>query len=268
MKKIDIHCHTTNRALTDIAHHRADIPTIRGLMSKHEIETTVLLATYFPHRGTGITNFRLLHWIQGFPELVMFGSLDFEHYFFQGMNELTELSHNGYIKGIKVYTGYQHVDQKKLQEVAQLAQRENLPVMFHTGYCYSTLRSGTSNTNIVRASDLIRIAKEYGIHVIASHLNKPFLDDLIRSVKQCPTMQADMSGLLDSAWNATEKTMDTEAVRTYVGECGPARLLFGTDFPVQTHEDSIDFIERAMHDYSESDRRMVYYENAQRILTR
>ena len=50
------------------------------------------------------------------------------------------------------------------------------------------------------------------------------------------------------------------------GECGPKRLLFGTDFPVQTHEDSILLIEESMKTYSDQDKQDVYHDNAARIL--
>jgi predicted TIM-barrel fold metal-dependent hydrolase len=51
-----------------------------------------------------------------------------------------------------------------------------------------------------------------------------------------------------------------------LGECGSSRLMFGTDFPVQTHEDSVNFIERTMKDFPEKDRENVYFNNAERVI--
>ncbi|MFA5084627.1 MAG: hypothetical protein WC475_04620, partial [Candidatus Paceibacterota bacterium] len=109
MKKIDFHCHTTNRMLES---GDATIGAILKKMEKFEIEKSVLLATYFPHKGSGISNFRLLDWIGGRKELCLFGSLDFKNYFYQGLNELNELAERGDLKGIKIYTCYQDIDLK------------------------------------------------------------------------------------------------------------------------------------------------------------
>ena len=91
MKKIDMHCHTSPREIEGIIPKSATIAQITAEMKKHEIERTVLLATYFPHKGSGISNFRLHDWIEGNKKFLMFGSLDFEHYFYQGYNELEEM---------------------------------------------------------------------------------------------------------------------------------------------------------------------------------
>lgn len=50
---------------------------------KYEIEKTVLLATYFPHKESSISNFRLYDWIRDNKRFLMFGSLDFDHFFYQ-----------------------------------------------------------------------------------------------------------------------------------------------------------------------------------------
>jgi hypothetical protein len=92
MKKIDVHCHTTNRILTDAANSDASLEAIAIQMKEYGIIHTILLATYFPQRGTGISNYRLRHWIKGKPEFSMFGSLDFAHFFYQGYNELEEMA--------------------------------------------------------------------------------------------------------------------------------------------------------------------------------
>jgi len=43
-------------------------------------------------------------------------------------------------------------------------------------------------------------------------------------------------------------------------------LLFGTDHPVQTHEDSIEFVERGMSSFPEEEKQDVYFNNACRLL--
>jgi uncharacterized protein len=270
MKKIDMHCHTTNRNL-DTLIGNASIGTIREQMKLHEVEKTVLLATYFPHRGSGISNFRLLNWISGKPEFVMFGSLDFENYFFQGINELNELAETSAIKGIKIYTCYQNVDLKseKMGQLVGLAKKHSLPLAFHCGYSYTSMkRYGTPTiTNMVKASDLEPLLKENpDVNFLACHLSKPFLYDLIRVTKENRNLHTDTSGLIDSKYESPEVPLCVEEVRRYLEECGPNNLLFGTDFPVQSHEHSVQIVEGAMKNFSEPDKNLVYYENARRLL--
>src|SRR3989338_6912632 len=88
---IDIHCHTTNRPLPETIDQSATIDTIVQKMNQYNISRTCLIASYFPHKQSGISNYRLAHWINNDPRFALFGSLDFEHYFYQGYNELEEL---------------------------------------------------------------------------------------------------------------------------------------------------------------------------------
>jgi len=271
MKKIDIHCHTTNRSVKDILPASAGIETLLSEMKAHDVEKTVLLATYFPHRESGISNFRMHHWIKDRPEFAMFGSLDFEHYFKQGMNELYELSEGGLIKGIKIYTGYQRIDLESanFREVLGLARKQELPVMFHCGFSYSSMRQygKPAITVVVGAKMLEPIALEYpSLVFILSHLAKPATEELISVLKRAPNVYTDMSGLVDSKFDKDEIPDSIESIRKVLGECGPKKLLFGTDFPVQTHDDSVYFIEQAMKDYSLKDKEDVYYNNARRLL--
>jgi len=271
MRKIDIHCHTTNRKLEDILPKSATLDTILEEMHKHDIEKTVVLATYFPHRASGISNFRLLHWIRGIPRFNMFASLDFEHYFYQGINELTELAEGNLIKGIKLYTCYQNIDLKSpnFKEIISIAKNHKLLLMFHCGYSYSCMRhyGRITVTESVKPSHLDFLIKNNPeVNIIISHLAQPFTDELIVLAKKYPNVYSDTSGLIDSKFSRHKIPESIEDIKKFLGECGPKRLLFGTDFPVQTHEDSIFFAEEAMKEYSFPDKQDVYYNNARRLI--
>jgi predicted TIM-barrel fold metal-dependent hydrolase len=289
MKKIDIHCHTTLQPLHDCAEPDASVWTLAGRMEAHDISEAFLYATYFPHRGTGISNYRLAQWLGrvGYaqrqdvdsllPEarLSMFGSLDMEHYFLQGMSELEELREHPVqavcMQGIKMYTCYQDIDLsgERMHAVMDFARKEVIPVAFHCGYSYMSIRKGggPSVARMVRASDLSSLAKEYGdVPIMVAHMSKPYLDDLIATILAHPNMVTDMSGLIDSKHDRQLIPQCIDDIRRFLYECGPTRLLFGTDFPVQTHADSVYFIEEAMKGFSEEDKRSVYHDNARKIL--
>ena len=277
MKKIDIHCHTSDRAIEDVLDPDASTLNIITLMQKHDIKYTVLLATYFPHKQSGISNFRLLNWIDhswirgSEHNFLMFGSLDFEHYFYQGYNELRELAIMGKIHGIKIYTCYQDINiiSKKFETIMKLAELYKLPVMFHAGVSYAAYRKYGKKTiaRMYGANELVWVAKKYpNINFILSHLSKPDFGSMVDVAKHTPNVYSDVSGLIDSKHNAEEIPECIENVKIFVSEVGPSKLLFGTDFPVQSHEHSIQFVEEGMAGYSRKDRYLVYYDNAARLL--
>lgn len=271
MKKIDIHAHTTNRAMKSTMQPYATLDVLSEEMRKYEVSKTVLLATYFPHRGSGVSNYRLLSWILGNPKFMMFGSLDFEHYFYQGYNEINELAARDMIKGIKLYTCYQNIDFKddKFKRVLQTAREYKLPVMFHTGYSYSSMRvlGKPSVSEMVSAKTLEGVArKNEDLTFIFSHMSKPYFKDMERVAKRNENVYTDMSGLIASRHDRDEIPQGVNAVRSFLENVGPRKMLFGTDFPVQTHEDSVYFVEEGMKGFSEKEKADVYYNNARRLL--
>jgi len=271
MKKIDIHCHTTNRKVEGVSCEHPTLEELAKEMQKHNVEKTVLLATYFPHKGTGISNFRLLNWINNNPRFEMFGSLDFDYFYYQGMNELEELAEKELIKGVKIYTCYQHIDLKsdKLKNAIKLAEKHSLPVMFHVGYSYSCMsKTGkVAYTDPVSPASLDFLAKENPkVNFIFSHMGKPFFNEMAKAAKENNNVYTDSSGLIDFNDKKEEIDLTVKEIKTYLNKCGPGKLLFGTDFPVQTYEHSIYLIDRAMKDFSIEDKKKVYYENARRLL--
>lgn len=283
MKKIDVHCHTTNRPLKSTANEDASLDAIVRQMNHHEIVRTVVLATYFPHKGTGISNYRLLHWIQHRPEFVLFGSLDFEHFFYQGFNELEEMAEEHTIRGIKLYSAYQKIDfhSASFKKVLNLASRKKLPVMFHGGVSYMLWKKlGNQGVLDLAKSPSSRRQEDYKtpeeievvaqqfpeVSFIVSHLCKPFFKEMMGVLKRNKNIFTDASGILDSHLDRAYREQGVNQVRQFFAECGTEQMLFGTDFPVQTHEDSIYFFEESLHGYSETERKRVYFDNANHLI--
>ena len=244
--------------------HDASLAAIEQQMALYEVEKTVLLASYFPQKGTGISNFRIFSWIQKKPHFCMFGSLDFEHYFYQGLNELAELADA--ISGIKIYTGYQRIASSQLEKILALANEKKIPVMFHMGYCYTPAAEYTNERGPSPSVLIGHIAKFPDVNFIISHLAKPHLNELITLVVKHNNVYADMSGLIHSKFRRHLISKRVEDVKRFVSACGPHKLLFGTDFPVQTYQDSVYFVEQGLKHFSEEEKAMVYYGNAQRLL--
>jgi predicted TIM-barrel fold metal-dependent hydrolase len=255
--KIDIHCHTTRRLLTGLVGADASIQAIEAEMVKYNIHYTVLLATYFPQKKTGITNYRMLHWIQNSSassKFVLFGSLDFEHYFYQGLNELNELAEQSLIKGIKIYAGYQTILSEQLEEVLRICQKYQLPAMIHTGDCF--------NTNGKSCADI----NSLDLNFIYSHLGNPHIGEVQERIQRYKNIYTDISGLINSAKDSKDIPALIKSVKNLVATCGVSQLMFGTDFPVQTHKDSILIAEKGLKGVSDADKHHFYYNNAAKLL--
>lgn len=237
MRKIDIHCHATNRPLKHTISPKADLSTIWNEMAKHEIHFTVVLASYFPdpkgNHGTGISNYRLKSWLEDWNSFVMFGSLDFNHYFYQGLNELEELAEKKAIRGIKIYTGYQNIAMTDLEEVLKLCSKFQLPIMFHTGDCAGS----RGHASIDQLDGFVE--KYSDVNFIYTHLCNPNLESIIERVKRYKNVHTDMSGMIHSGKDDLEIPQCIENLKRFYGECGTNQLMFGTDFPVQTHDHSV-----------------------------
>jgi predicted TIM-barrel fold metal-dependent hydrolase len=266
MRKIDIHCHTTRAQLQGIIPSSATLSVIESEMRIYDIEYTIVLASYFPKKDHGICNYRMLHWIHNKPAFKLFGSLDFQYYFSTGMRELTELAEEGHLYGIKIYSGYQHLDydSDKFIRIGKLAEQYHLPIMFHGGFQQG---HGSNLTLAVSPQLISQVAKKLPqVPIIISHLAWPFVQELIAASLQFDNLYTDMSGMLDSYKTPHTLPQCVEGLKQYLEACGPKKLLFGTDFPIQTHTDSIQLIELAMSDYSDLDRKDVYYNNAATLL--
>lgn len=290
MKKIDIHCHTTNHKLYGLHTDYARIEDILEHMRKYEIEKTVLVATYFPHKGTGVTNQMLLERIKGRPELIAFGSIDVENKPEQGLKELDELAAERKIKGIKLYPGYQEFSpsDEKMSQIYALAERYSLPVMLHTGSLHCSIRdqyniecavieNSAKNTRckgvycikenmyLSEPRQLINAAKKFPkVNFIASHLGYPHYNQLIELLQNCPNVHTDVSGVFKSGYEDDYKTELEIEIPRIAKAVGIERMLFGTDFPIQSVQDSVRIVESLKLNASEKE--MMYYKTAAKLL--
>lgn len=267
--KFDVHCHTTNRPLSHTASPDATLDSIVSIARGYNIQKTLLLATYFPKKGTGVSNFRMRYWMDLVHQdrrlnnpFIMFGSLDFEHYFKQGFNELEELAERKLIKGVKIYAGYQNLDLLKLETlILPLCVQHDFPIMFHTGDC--TGMNGVY-ADVEEFDPLVE--KFPNVPFLYSHLCNPNLQKVTDRVTRYKNVYTDMSGLIHSVHDRHELPLAIENVRRFYDTCGIDRLMFGTDFPVQTHADSIQIAEKALHDTaSKEELQKFYWSNANEI---
>jgi predicted TIM-barrel fold metal-dependent hydrolase len=265
---IDLHAHTSKQPMRDLHVTSASIETLEGLASQYGITTIVLLATYFTYRNTGVHNYDMLERIKGHPLFLMFGSLDAKNELEAGLAELEQLATEEKISGIKLYPGYQrfHPSEPELDAVYTLAEKFRLPVMLHGGELH---RCDEKYQELARPCYIEKPARDHpNVKFVVSHLSNPYFAELRDVMDRCPNVHTDISGQFRSG-----SPEDTPEYREFiVGEIrkflscsrGSERVIFATDFPIQSYKDTLDLVNRL--NLSGQDLKNMMAENSLRIL--
>jgi hypothetical protein len=152
--------------------------------------------------------------------------------------------HPGYVKGFKVRLGYVPVfaDDPVFDRLYDYAVDATLPVLFHSG------DTATSSGSLVHAHPLTldRLAdRRSELRIVVCHMGNPWIMDTAELVYKHPNVYADLSGLIAGDSRYLERYIDYLAARIseaiyFAG--GADKFLFGTDYPVQTHENSLRLV--------------------------
>ncbi len=283
---IDIHAHTSNHRMWGLHVESATIRDLEQWAERFGVTKIVLMATYFPYKSSGLSNHDLLDRIRGNDLFLMFGSLDVMNSLQRGLVELDGLARMGLIAGIKLYPGYQNFNpsDEKVFVIYELARKYHLPVMFHTGELHHCCPRGERHNGGGRCGEVCwidnlgylaepqsiqRAAEVYpDVTFVFSHLGNPFFQQCRQVMRQCPNVYTDISGQFVSG---TEE--DTPEYREELGNelqrfmqlPGAAdRIMFATDFPIQSYQDSVDLV--GLMNLSEADHQKVMYQNAANLL--
>lgn len=284
---IDMHAHTSKHPMRDLHVTSASIAFLENEAQRHGISRIFLMATYFPIKNTGVHNFELLKRIEGHSLFRIFGSLDVMNNLDSGLAELELLTQWSKIAGIKLYPGYQGFEpsEKRLDKVYALAEKYRLPIMLHGGELHeccppAIIETGPRPCGLPacklrdyedqsRPQHIERPARDFpNVKFVVSHLSNPYFSELREVMKRCPNVFTDISGQFVSG-----SSEDTEEYRQFiVSEIqqflsipgGYERVLFATDFPIQSYADSLDLVARLQ--LSDKELKNVLALNALRVL--
>jgi predicted TIM-barrel fold metal-dependent hydrolase len=152
--------------------------------------------------------------------------------------------YRGSVKGFKVRLGYVPVfaDDPVFGPLYDYAVDTALPVLFHSG------DTATSSGSLIHAHPLTldRLADQRSeMRIVVCHMGNPWIMDTAELVYKHPNVYADLSGLVAGNSRYLGRYVDYLAARIseavyFVG--GADKFLFGTDYPVQTHENSLRLV--------------------------
>ncbi|MHB8567998.1 MAG: amidohydrolase family protein [Nitrososphaerales archaeon] len=148
-----------------------------------------------------------------------------------------------FMRGFKIRLGYVRVfaSDEIFAPLYDYAEGENLPVMFHTGDTASS--SGSLEHSHPLTLDKLANMRE-NLKIVACHFGNPWIDDVAELTYKHFNMYADISGLF-TGMTKYEARYKRELARKishaiYFSD-GADKILFGTDYPVETITSAIAF---------------------------
>lgn len=173
--------------------------------------------------------------------------------------------HKGFVKGFKIWLGYRRVFARDdvFAPLYDYAQERELPVLFHTG----DTASSTGSLAHAHPLTLDEVANEReGLKIVVCHLGNPWILDTAELLYKHANVFADISGLVTGGGSYTKEYLRTLAQKIseavfYAG--GADKLLFGTDYPVETLEKGLSLV--SMLEVTQEDKEKILWRNASRL---
>ena len=170
-----------------------------------------------------------------------------------------------YVKAFKVRLGYINASAESpvFRRLYDYAESENLPVLFHTG------DTAFSTGDLARSHPLTldKLANQREqLTMVLCHFGNPWFDDVAELIYKHPNVYADISGLITPSDSYADRFVEWLAKKVseaiyYAG--GAEKVIFGTDYPVTTHSETLALVSRL--EVKESDKEKILSRNAERV---
>ena len=206
------------------------------LKAMEQVDRAIVLAFRATASGINVPNDFIAEYVGRAPEKLI-GFLSVEPQQHDPMGEIERAVFDLGMKGIKLSPIYQHFhpNDPVAYPIYAKAQELGLPILFHQGttfprkaplkYAHPVLLEDVA----LRFPDLV---------MIIAHLGHPWEADTIVLIRKQPNVYSDISALFYRPWqcyNALRLAMEYGVTH---------KLLFGTDYPVTTAQESIEGLYR------------------------
>jgi predicted TIM-barrel fold metal-dependent hydrolase len=138
------------------------------------------------------------------------------------------------IKLLPMYAGFYPQD-AKLDDLWTYAVRHDLPVMLHTGTTF--VDQAPLDCTLPRHLDAVAI-RYPGCRIIMAHLGHPYEGETVAVIRKHPNVYADISALHYRPFQLYHSLMLVQEYGVW------NKLLFGTDYPVTTVDDTLRDLRR------------------------
>lgn len=173
---------------------------------------------------------------------------------------------SGQYRCIKIYLGYVHqfANDASYQPAYALAEKYDVPVVFHTGDTYST----EAKLKYADPLTIDEVAVDHRkVRFVIAHCGNPWIESAAEVAYKNPNVYLDGSALLiGDLSKASQDQLDTYIARPLAWMFGymedPTKLMFGTDWPLTRIGPYVQSFKRAI---PRQHWRAVFHDNAARV---
>jgi len=196
------------------------------------VDRAIVLATDFGYSGLKVPNEYVAEYVHAHPEkLIGFASVDPNE---KGATEKLEGAiQNLGLRGLKLGPVYQNFDPagEDAMRVYERANALGIPILFHQATTFPRVAPLKYAHPILLEEVALRFPD---LKMVLAHLGHPWEVDTIVLIRKQPNVYADISALFYRPWQFYNSMVLAQEYRV------THKLLFGTDYPVTTPEESID----------------------------
>ena len=169
------------------------------------------------------------------------------------LDRVERLLRQGNVKALKGFLGYQHFgpEHPGFQPYYRLAEKYDLPVLFHSGDTYSK----TAKLKYAHPLRIDEVAVDHpNVRFVIAHTGNPWLIDAAQVIYKNDNVWADLSGILvgdeayfDRLTRSGSINRDIDGIVAAIDYSErPDRFLYGSDWPFAPMKTYLHFIERAI----------------------
>ncbi len=177
------------------------------------------------------------------------------------MAELEHAAEDLCLRGVKmgpIYAGFDPRD-GRCEPVYRYCQAKGLPILFHTGTTFRRVAALGFSRPWLFDEVAIRFPE---LRMVLAHLGHPFYDECLVVIRKHPNVYADISALYYRPWQFYNMMILAQEYHV------THKLLFGTDYPFTTGQESIDGVRNINHVIGDSSLPRVSSQVIQEILHR
>ncbi len=240
---VDVHTHVFDPAADFGPRLRADLARCgvdsaawgdvaeRHLASTQVADVAVVFGLQAAATGWNVPNDRVAAHVRRAPDrLIFFASVDpaqADH-----LEELERCHQELHCQGLKLAPIYQgiHPLDKKYRQIYGYCQKHGLPILIHMA---TTFSSGTP-LEYARPAHMDQVAIDFpDLKIVLAHMGHPWEGETIAVIRRNANVYADISALYYRPWQFYN------SMRLLVEYHAEAKVLFGSDYPFTTTEDSL-----------------------------
>ena len=258
---IDCHVHLNRYDEHEPAALNERYLRLRSEMDRHGVEYSLVLSSYTRNENRPGTT-EILDLVGDDPRIGVIAGVSYLEYRAADLADLRVLLHEGRVKGLKLYPGYEpfYVHDPRMRVIYELAAEFSVPVMIHTGDTYDP-RQGVFR----QWTAVDEVAVDFrDVTFVICHLGNPWITDAMEVIYKNPNVVGDISGFTLGQFEERFERFMLQQVHEVVAFAGdPSKLLYGTDWPICDMGSYIRFVNNLQLEPEESE--LIFWRNTARL---